>query len=296
MNFDLTDLRVFVAIAEAKNMTQGAKNVFLSTTAASIRIKLLEEQLGTRLLYRHNRGVDLTPAGEILLQQARQLNHQVNAIKAQFSGHAEDSVGHVRIYANTTAVTEILPTILSQFLATRPAVTIDLQEQLTSRIIRAVLDGSTDIGVLAGQVLTDQLEQIHFSTDYLTVVVAENHKLATYKSVKFHDTLHYPFIGMHSDSTLQAFLHEKMAQVGVEMTQRISVYGFDSMCRLIESNVGIGIVPYSAAKRLSQTMKITIIKLDEPWSERPRSIIVKNRKKLPLVTQSLIDLIVTSMQ
>lgn len=292
MKIDITDLTVFIAIAETGNLTKGARKVFISPAAASIRIKSLEAQLGSRLLYRHNKGVDLTPAGKHLLQQARVIKQQIEQIKNQFSNYKIEEVGHIRLFANTTAITEFLPNILSQFLAKSAAITIDLQEHLTKDIIRGVLDNAADIGILAGDINAIALESIHFSTDRLVVVVPEGHYLGKKSSVCFSDTLNYPYIGIHSGSTLQMFLTEKLAKMGMEVAQRINVYGFDSVCRLIESGVGIGIVPESAAKRHSESMAIQLVYLDEDWAERKRHIIIKERAALSPVVERLIQTII----
>ena len=139
MHFDIPDLRLFIHVAEASSLTAGAKRASLSTAAASMRIKSLEGQLGNRLFYRDSQGVELTPAGHDLLVHARAIMRQVDYIKDEFSQYAEGESGHLRIFANTTAVSDFMPDVLASFLETRPGVTVDLQERLTHDIIRLSL-------------------------------------------------------------------------------------------------------------------------------------------------------------
>ena len=73
MHYDLTDLRLFVAIAEARNLTRGAERVHLAPSSASHRLLQLEAALGTALFVRKARGVEPTRAGEALLRHARQV-------------------------------------------------------------------------------------------------------------------------------------------------------------------------------------------------------------------------------
>ena len=131
MHFDLSDLRLFIHIAESPSLTQGARKAFISPAAASVRIKSLESETGTRLLYRDSRGVELTPAGQLFLQHARLIMRQVEYMRNEFTEYGTDAAGHIRIFANTTAVTEFLPEVLAGFLAQRPGVTVDLQEKLS---------------------------------------------------------------------------------------------------------------------------------------------------------------------
>lgn len=288
MHFDLADLRLFIHIAEAPSLTQGARRAFLSPAAASARIKALEGQLGSRLLYRDNRGVELTPAGQRLLQHARLIMRQVDYLKSEFTDYGAEAAGHIRIFANTTAVTEFLPEVLAGFLADRPGVTVDLQERLSRDIVRGVLDGSTDLGIIAGPVQAPGLQVLHFSTDRLVLAVPVGHELAARERVKLHDTLVFQHIGLHEGSTLLSFLRERVEHLGEQLSLRIQVSSFEAVCRMIEAGVGIGIIPESAARRHSRTMRLAVVELNESWAVRERSILVRELEALPGSIRALI--------
>ena len=289
MHFDLPDLRLFIHIAESPSLTQGARKAFLSPAAASARIKALEGQLGSRLLYRDSRGVELTPAGQRLLQHARLIMRQVDYLKSEFTEYGTDSAGHIRIFANTTAVTEFLPEVLAGFLAERPGVTVDLQERLSRDIVRGVLDGAADLGIIAGPVQAPGLQVLHFSTDRLVLAVPLGHALAQRQTVSLADTLAYQHIGLHEGSTLLSFLREQVEKLGGNLALRIQVSSFEAICRMIEGGVGIGIIPESAARRHSRTMQLAILQLDEAWAVRERSMLVRELDALPGSVRALID-------
>lgn len=288
MHFDLADLRLFIHIAESPSLTQGARRAHLSPAAASARIKALEGQLDSRLLYRDSRGVELTPAGYKLLQHARLIMRQVDYLKSEFTEYGTDAAGHIRIFANTTAVTEFLPEVLAGFLAQRPGVTVDLQERLSRDIVRGVLDGSTDVGIIAGPVCADGLQVLHFSTDRLLLAVPIGHALANEPRVTLRQTLHYQHIGLHEGSTLLTFLRDQVEKFGGQLSLRIQLSSFEAVCRMIEAGVGIGIIPESAARRHSRTMKLALVELDEPWAVRERSILVRELDALPGSVRALI--------
>lgn len=288
MHFDLPDLRLFIHIAESPSLTQGARRASLSPAAASARIKALEGQLGSRLLYRDSRGVELTPAGERLLHHARLIMRQVDYLKSEFTEYGSGASGHIRIFANTTGVTEFLPEVLAGFLAARPGVTIDLQERLSRDIVRGVLDGAADLGIIAGPVEVSTLQALHFSTDRLLLAVPQGHPLATCRTVTLRDTLKYQHIGLHEGSTLLSFLRERVDQLGESLLLRIQVSSFEAVCRMIEAGVGIGIIPESAASRHSRTMGLATVQLDEAWALRERSILVRDLEALPSSVRALI--------
>ncbi|TLX59488.1 LysR family transcriptional regulator [Stutzerimonas nosocomialis] len=288
MHFDLADLRLFIHIAESPSLTQGARRAHLSPAAASARIKTLEGQLGTRLLYRDSRGVELTPAGHRLLQHARLILRQVDYLKSEFTDYGTDAAGHIRIFANTTAVTEFLPEILAGFLAARPGVSVDLQERLSRDIVRGVLDGAADLGIIAGPVEASGLQVMHFSTDRLLLALPIGHPLATEKQVSLRQTLAYQHIGLHEGSTLLSFLRDQVERLGETLSLRIQMSSFEAICRMIEAGVGIGIIPESAARRHSRTMQLATVTLDEPWAVRERSILVRELDALPGSVRALI--------
>lgn len=291
MHLDLIDLRLFIHIAEAPSLTQGAKRAFISPAAASVRIKALEAQLKCHLLYRGSQGVELTDAGQRLLKHARLIMRQIGYLKTEFAEYGTDSSGHIRIFANTTAVTEFLPEVLAGFLAKNPGVTVDLQERLSRDIIRGVQEGSTDMGIIAGPVTAKDIQVLHFSTDRLVLVVPKGHELDTGEPQKLRAALNYHHVGLQEGSTLQAFMREQAERLGEQLTWRIQVTSFESICRMVEAGVGIGMLPESAAIRHSRTMELSIIQLDELWAVRERSILVRQLEALPGCIRALISIL-----
>jgi DNA-binding transcriptional LysR family regulator len=291
MHFDLTDLRLFVLTGEEGNLTRAAARQHLSLAAASARIKSLEQQAGLPLLYREARGVRLTPPGEAFLHHARELLRQAEQLRRDLHDYGGGLRGHVRVFANTTAVTDFLPEVLSAFLAANPRVNVDLQEKPNAEIARGVLDGRADLGIVAGAVDTLGLQAIHFSTDRLVLVTSRRHRFAKRKRIAFADTLDEDLIGMHHGSTLQSFLQQQAEKTGKPMKLRIQLASFDAMCRMVGSGVGVAIVPESAARRNLGPMKLAQIELADAWRVGERFILVRDRAALPAYGQALVDLL-----
>ena len=289
MKFDLTDLRLFVLVADEGSLTRAAQRQHLSLAAASSRIKSLETQAGQPLLYREARGVRLTPPGEAFLHHARGVLRQVDQLRVDLQEYGGGLRGHVRVFANTTAVTDFLPEILPGFLADNPRLNVDLQEKPNAEIARGVLDGRADIGIVAGRVDTLGLQAIHFSTDRLVLVTSRQHRFAGRKTIAFAETLDEDAVGMHHGSTLQTFLATVTESLGKPLKLRIQLASFDAMCRMIGSGVGVGIVPESAARRNRDTMNLALIELTDEWSVRERYILVRDQAALPAYAQALID-------
>src|SRR3982751_6991897 len=117
MRFDLVDLQLFIAVAETRSITAGSARVHLALASASERIKGLEAALGVGLLKRIRRGVELTSAGESLLDHARIVLHNVEALRGDLAAFARGAKATVRFLANTSGLSEYLPKTLAGFLA-----------------------------------------------------------------------------------------------------------------------------------------------------------------------------------
>ncbi|AJG22442.1 LysR substrate-binding domain-containing protein [Cupriavidus basilensis] len=292
MRFDLVDLKLFTHIAEAQSLTGGAQRSHLSLAAASTRIKNLEEHVGVKLLSRSSQGVKVTGAGETLLAHARRVLRQLEQLSGDLQEYAAGVKGHVRVFANTTAMSEFLPAVLRTYLVNHQDVTIDMHERLSPDIVRAVQDGIVDIGIVAGNVRTEGLEVMPYRNDRLVLAAALSHPLAERSSVDFVDTLDYDFIGLPEASAIHNFLKRAAADLQRALRWRVQVSNFETACRMIEANAGVGVLPETTARRHASTMALRIVQLNDEWAERKLQICVADLGALPLFARKLVDLLV----
>lgn len=292
VHFDFVDLRLFVNVAESSSLTTGASSSALSLAAASTRIKNLEQALGTQLLYRTKRGVSVTPAGDVLLQYARLLLSQAQRLGADMQKFSKSARGHVRIFANTTAVAEFLPQTLGDFLADHPGVDVDLREHPSAEIVRAVFEGRTEIGIVAGYVSTAGLETLPYFRDRMMLVVPPGHPLATRRQISFVEALPFEFVGMSAGGAMHSFIDGVAREHGWSLRLRIHVGNYDAMCRLIESGVGIGVVAESAARRHARTTDIRVLRLVDEWAVQPLKICVRSLDALTGLARELVQVLV----
>ena len=144
---DLTSLQLFVAVCELGSIGRAAEREFIAASAVSKRLSDLEATLGAPLLYRHTRGVDLTPAGESLLHHARSVLFSLEKMQGELSEYADGVRGHVRVHASISAIVQFLPEDLGAFIRQHGEVKIDLEEHLSSEVVRAVQEGAADLGI-----------------------------------------------------------------------------------------------------------------------------------------------------
>jgi DNA-binding transcriptional LysR family regulator len=292
MRFDLTDLRLFLHVAEAGSVTAGAGRAGLALASASERVRSMEEECGALLLERLHRGVRLTQAGRALAHHARTILDASERMRGELALYGRGVKGHVRALAITAALSEHLPVPLAAFLAAHPQVDLDLEEGLSREIVQAVAAGRVDFGVLSDRTDTGDLDLRAFARDELVVVAAPGHPCAAHKRIAFVETLGHEHVGLIGDSGLQGYLAGHARRFGRPMRLRARMRGFDAVCRMAEQGVGLAVVPIAAARRARRLMAIRTIRLTDPWAERTLMVALRRGGELSPHAQALVDWLV----
>ena len=287
MRFDLVDLQLFIAVAETRSITNGAAKVHLALASASERIKGLEEALGVSLLTRGRRGVELTPAGESLLDHARVVIHNVDTMRGDLQAYASGAKATVRFLANTSGLSEYLPKTLAVFLSQHPDISIDVEERESSDIARGILSGSADLGLAAEHALPDNMERIPFSEDRLVLIAARGDELANRRQVAFSEVVGRDFVGLLSSIALHTHVSGHAARIGARLRFRARLNNFDAIGQLVAAGIGVAVMPEVAAKRCARSMKINVVRIRDPWANRRLVICARSFKSLPRPAQQL---------
>ncbi|MFW0758252.1 LysR substrate-binding domain-containing protein [Pseudomonas sp. H11T01] len=289
MHFDLTDLRLYLNILEAGNITAGAARSHLSLAAASARIRALEASLGTPFLERGRRGVSPTPAGKALAQHARVLLQQAERMQQDLAEYAKGVKGQVRLLCNTTAITEYLPELLADFLRSHPNLDIDLQELPSLRIAHALRQGAADLGIVSDAVDTHDLETRPFRDDPLVLIMPPDHPLADDGPPSFSDTLFHDYVGLAANSALAVYLEEQALHAGIRMQIRIRAEGFDGVIRMVARGAGLAIVPLAAIQRWAVDQPFKRFALKEDWAQRKLLLCARSFDNLPGYARALLE-------
>lgn len=279
MRFDLTDLRLFLAVVDAGNITHGAAQVGLSLRAASERLRNMEIEGDVKLLQRGRRGVVPTEAGEALAHHARTIAHSLSQMREEIGHYAKGLRANVRVFANTAAIAEILPARLAPWLAAHPQVDVDLQERQSVEVARSVASGFAEIGILSSAVETGDLVLKPFAIDRLVVVAARHHPLLRTPRVRFADILGHHFVCLAAGA-LQAHIDGQAARIGTRLKKRVALRSFDDICRMAAEGVGIGIVPETAARRFRRAGQIDVLALQDDWATRRLSVCARGEDAL----------------
>jgi DNA-binding transcriptional LysR family regulator len=289
VHLDLTDLRLVLNVAEAASITHGAARSSLSLAAASERIRDMEGALGAALFERKRRGVSLTPAGHALVRHARMVTRQMELMRGELGAFAKGLRGSVRLLSNTAALQEFLPPLLGPFLSAHPTIDIAIEERPSPEVVRSIARGAADIGIVADAVdPASELETFPFAEDRLVLVTPAKHPLSHRRHVAFAEALAYDFVGLPAGVALQEHIDSQAARTGHELRLRVRLPGFDAICRVVESGIGLAVVPRTAAMRCRRSLSIRVVPLDDDWALRHLRLCVKDSRALPAHAQWLL--------
>ena len=287
---DLTSLQLFVAVCELGSIGKAAEREFIAASAVSKRLSDLEATLGTALLYRHTRGVNLTPAGESLLHHARSVLFSLEKMQGELSEYADGVRGHVRVHASISAIVQFLPEDLGRFIREHPQVKIDLEEHLSTEVVRAVQEGAADLGICNTGMLTEHpLQTRPYRQDELVLIVPRRHALARRTEVSFEDTLAFDHVGLHANSSIYLAMRDAAAAAGRSIRLRIHVTGLDAMCRMIHNGLGVGVMPRRAFELMHGVGDLECIGLTDAWAFRNLELVARDFSTLPVTARLLVD-------
>lgn len=288
-HYSITDFYVFQTVADTGSFSRAAEYLNLSVPAVSSRIKGLEGTFNTALFNRSNQGISLTAAGKRLLGHTVELLKNVQLLEEDMQNYAYGQIGVIRIAANTTAITEFLPQKLIWFLEKYPKMDISLSEHSRGEVVRRVREGLADIGIFNSQVPVAELDVFPFVEDRLTFIVNKDHAWAKKDEMAFADTLIAHYICLSPASPQYIFLRNQAQSLGLHLKNRIHVPNFDAMASLVAHNVGVAIMPRSAAVRFSRDVPIQLIRLNDVWAENSLSLCVNSMSELQEHTRALVE-------
>ncbi|ANW02009.1 LysR family transcriptional regulator [Bradyrhizobium icense] len=243
---DLHHLRCFVAAAEELHFGRAAQRLDMLPSALGRFVRLLEEDLGTRLMTRTTRSVALTDDGAVLLKEARALLTQADALAGKFRTRGRKRAAIIRVGAIDSAAAGLLPKLLHDFRQRRPDVTVQLVEDKTVRLLPRLLSGRLDLALVRPPERPDKrLEFAFLLHETAVVAVADRHPLASRKRVAIANLKNEPLIvperrsRPHShDLTMKLFaeagLDARVAQIADEK---------QTIVNLVSTGLGVAIVP-----------------------------------------------------
>jgi DNA-binding transcriptional LysR family regulator len=178
MAIELRLLRYFAVVADERHVGHAAARLFISQPALSQQIRALEEQVGVPLFLRHPRGMELTEAGEALLQEARQVLASSERLEAAVEELSRGHTEGLRLGLPPGLPPGLLPDLLAALRDKEPDARVEVRELTTPEQLAALGDGSLDLGLVREPVDDDRLSRRTLLVEPLGVSLPATHRLA----------------------------------------------------------------------------------------------------------------------
>jgi DNA-binding transcriptional LysR family regulator len=244
---ELRQLRYFVAVAEELHFRRAAARLHMSQPPLSQQIRLLEEELGCRLLVRTRRRVELTPAGEAFLRDARIVLADLDAAVATARRIEAGQTGRLRISFVGSALVSLLPGIVQRFRDARPHVEVQLRERSTVEQVHALASGAVDVGLLPLPIDETGLRVEALMRERMIAALPAGHPLARLKRISLARLAEEPFVlfpraqapGFHDRIITSLTATGSPPRVVQEAAEMQTIVG------LVATGIGVSLVPAS---------------------------------------------------
>ena len=247
---ELQQLRYAVAIAEEQSFTRAAQRCFVVQSALSRQIKSLESELGVRLFARTSRKVEVTPAGEAFVKQARLCLQAAERAKASAAAAHGQIRGSLTIGVIPTVTAVDIAAVLGAFRRSYPEVGVHVRTGGSDEFLRRIAAGQLDVGVLglAEGVTPRGVQTRELSQERLVAVLSEGHRLAGRRRLRLKDLADEPFVDFPEGSSgrEQSDLAFDRARLRREVSLEVNTA--DLLTGLVRQGLGVALVAPSVAR------------------------------------------------
>ena len=288
---DLSQLEIFLSIAEEKSFSRAAEKMLRTQPALSIAIKKLEEDLGETLFDRSSKSGTLTEAGKILISYAqRMINLRDEAIEAvsELKGMYR---GRLTIGANESTSLYMLPKLLMEFRKRHPRIKIEVYRNVSERIPSEVLERNLDFGFLSYDPMHPSLQSMEVHRDELVLVVPAKHRLAGAKQVTVKDLGEEQFVAHNVKTPARTRIFELFAQNRTPLNICIELATLDTIKEFVLLNAGIAILPRLAVQDEIASGKLVEVPVKGMRIEKHLRIVFRREHSLSHAAKSFLEIL-----
>lgn len=285
----LETLKVFCDVVETRSFSAAASQNFVTQSAVSQQIRMLEERYGRRLLERARGNVQLTPAGEVLYDASKEIVGRFREMEGQLQALAQVVGGTVRVATVHSIGLYELSRPIKRFLKAYPQVHLHLEYSRSSKIYEDALKGSIDMGIVAYPTRRPQLTVLPFRQDRLVLACAPTHALAKQRQVTIKKLAGEAFVGYERDIPTRKETDRILRRYGVETRYVMELDNVETIKRVVEIGRGVAILPEPAVKPEVRARTLAVVQLADEVFLRPLGIIHRQGKHFSPAAEKFIE-------
>jgi DNA-binding transcriptional LysR family regulator len=286
-------LKIFCDLVETQSFSQAAEMNFVTQSAVSQQVRGLEEKFKRRLLerVRGRREVRLTDAGESFHQESLKVMDAYRQLQERMRGLDGTVSGTVRVATVYSVGLHELPPAVRRFMELYPSAKIDLEYSRTTRVVRDVMSGAVDLGVVAYPEKRRGLSVVQLPGDRLVLICPPSHPLAARKKIKATELKDQGFVLFERDIPTRRATDRILKSHGVTVRRVAEFDNIETIKRAVEVGFGAAIVPRPSVIDEQRSGQLAVVQLAEPEWTRTVGIIHRSDRTLGIAARKFIELL-----
>ena len=286
-------LKVFCDLVDLESFSLAAERNFVTQLAVSQQIRTLEEKFTRRLLerIRGRREVKLTPAGEVFYNESKRVLAAYDQLHENMRGVVGKIGGTVKVATVYSVGLHELPSKVREFMTKFPAAKIDLEYSRTTRVVRDVLNGTVELGILAFPEPRRGLTITPMPDDRLVLIARPDHKFAERKKVKVGELNGEDFVLFERDVPTRKAMDKIFKTNEIEVKKIAEFDNIETIKRAVEVGFGLAIVPESAVAESKKAGTLAVIQMAEKYWVRSVGVIHRSDRSLSIAAKKFIELL-----
>ncbi len=288
MNFDLADLRAFVAVAKLSSFRAASEELHLSQPALSRRIEKLEDALGVRLFHRTTRKVDLTAVGREFNRRANDLLDGLEQSLLGIRDVSDRVTGEVTIACIPSAIRFFLPRILREYHERYPGIVVRVVDQGAADVLSTITRSEADFGLNYIGTQDPQIDFHPVKQEQFVLACLKGHPLANKRTVRWAELAPYDYMSVTKASGNRFLLDSALSQQAVRPRWFCEAQHVSTLVNLVEAGLGVAAVP-ELAMPAGEHPSLVSVPLVDPTISRTVGLIHRVGRRLPPAAQQLYD-------
>ncbi len=288
-------LKVFCDLVDLQSFSLAAERNFITQSAVSQQIRTLEDKFNRRLLerVRGRREVKLTTAGEVFYRESRNVLECFDQLNENMRGLVGKIGGTVKVATVYSVGLHELPPKVREFMSKFPSAKIDLEYSRTTRVVRDVMNGIVELGVVAFPEPRRGLTIVPMLSDRLVLICAPESEFSKKKKVKAKDLHGKDFVLFERDIPTRKAIDKILKTNGVEVRKAAEFDNIETIKRAVEVGFGMAIVPHPSVEDEEKNGQLIVLQLAEKEWVRPVGVIYRSDRNLSLAAKKFVQLLET---
>lgn len=286
-------LKIFCDLVETKSLSRAAERNFVTQSAVSQQVRGLEEKFKRRLLERMRGGreVGLTEDGAVFYEESRLVVAAYVHLEERMRTLTGTVSGTVHVATVYSIGLHELPAVVRRFMGEHPEAKIDLEYSRTTQIVRDVLAGTVELGVVAYPEKKRGLSIVPLGGDRLVLICPPAHPLAKHKKVRARDLNDQDFVLFERDIPTRRAIDKILRAHGVSVKRVAEFDNIETIKRAVEVGIGAAIVPAPSVIDEARVGSLAVVALAEPEWTRSVGVIYRSDRTLGTAAKKFIQLL-----